>query len=216
MTRPKLKSNYKYIHDDALPGFGHGVAQQITVTTYFNKGAERAKPIEEGAKALDTALAESAHPTPSQTAAREALRGALRSAMGDAATQFNLDVKALNLDIPQQTAALLSTGLTLAEQGGGSRVAPTGIPTDVVLAASKQAHCIEVSYKRPKGAVQTITRYTTDPTLPEDNWQVKTGGARKQTLGPFRKGEEVFAKTAALWPTTEEPDYTTVFSYVAQ
>ena len=216
MFRPKLKTNYAYVRDEALPNFARGVIQQITANTYFTNGVTRAAPLNTGLELLNVAMAETAHPNPSQTAARDGFRADVHAALGDAAAQFNIDVKKLNLDVQQQEAALLSTGMALAEQPGSSRPTDEGVPTDVVLTDSTQAHCIDLGYKRPPGATQTITRYTTTPTLPEKNWEVKVGGARKQTLGPFEKGQEVFAKVAALWPTTTEPEYSAVFSRLVQ
>ena len=122
----------------------------------------------------------------------------------------------LDLDADRQEAALPATGLELVGRARISRVAGSGAPTDVVLTDSPQAHCLLLSFKRPPGAGQTLTRYPTDATLDPKYWQVQVGGAREQTLGPFVKGTEVLALVTALWPTTTEPEYAAVVSRIVQ
>jgi hypothetical protein len=209
MRKPKLKSSYDFLSNDTLALYAHGVVQQTTTSPYFSKGAELAAPVQTAVAALDAAVAETAHPSPSQTAARDAIRITLRDALGALATR-------LNLDFIGQEAALLSSGLELVQQAAAAAHADDLAPTDVSLVDAPQAGFLVVRFKRPANAVQTLIRYTTDGALPEEQWLVAVGGRQERVLGPFRSGQRVGVKVAALAAGTTEADYAAVVWRIVQ
>lgn len=208
MRNPKLKTNYNYVREDVLSATGHSVVQQTTDSEYIATGVTLAGPLKTAVEALDAAMAETATPSRAQTAQREKLRRAVRGAMGTLGAQ-------LNLAYPGQAPALLSSGLELADASGVPRPVDTP-PTDVALTDSTVSGYVDLGFKRPPGATITMSRYTTDPTLAEDHWCVKVGGGRKQILGPYAKGTELFAKVAGINASTTEPDYSVVVSRIVQ
>ena len=109
------------------------------------------------------------------------------------------------------SGAVANTGSTAAR---GTHDLPA--PTDVELVDSPSTGCLYLHGKRPAGAVQNLTRYTTDHALPEENCLVAVGGRREMELGSFAGGTKVWAKLASLTGSTSSPAYSAIVSRIVQ
>lgn len=205
MRKAKLKTNYGHLHDDEVSPVAHGVVAQTAASSYISHGSTLAQPLSDAVAALDAATALTAHPTQQQTAERNVLRTAVREEMGTMAVK-------LNLDFTGNEAALLSSGLELAEVP--TRHREVGVPTDLTLTDAPVAGYLRPRCKRPAGALVTMWRYTTDAALPEAQWLVAFGP--DAALGPFASGTRVGVKAAALTGSTREPAYTAVVWRIVQ
>ncbi|MDB5267733.1 MAG: hypothetical protein JWP58_773 [Hymenobacter sp.] len=213
MRKPKLIEDYGYLLYEAVSPFARAVIRQTTASPFITKGGDLAKALDAAVAALDTEVAATDHPTPAQTAQRDLLRTATTTELGRLA-------KRLNLDYPGDEPALLSSGLTLADAAGTAGRVMTAVGTDTVmdleLLDGPRSGCLLLRLKRPTGTIQNLIRYSTHPTLPEDQWLVAVGGGRERQLGPFESGTKVYVKVAALVGSTIEPKYSAIKSRIVQ
>jgi len=211
MKKEKLRINFGAIKNKVLSEYTHGIVLQTSTSTFIPNGIALSLPLDKAVKLLDTALASTTNPTKAQTAERDNLRLGVKSELSRLAIQLNLDYEG-------QTAVLLSSGLPLVSNGGaaGRPAGELPAPTNVRLLDGHQPGCLLLKFKRPVGAIQTVIRYTTDLSLPEENWQMAVGGGRERELGSFPPGTRVYVKVAAINGSTMEPVYSAVFSRLVQ
>ena len=211
MRTAKLLEDHSQLTNDAVSPTAHGVSRQTTASTFLTDGKKLVAVLDQSVAAYDADVAAVDHPSPAQTAHRDELRAAV-------VTQLGRLAKRLNLDYPGDEAALLSSGLPLANATGTAARAGHELPapTDVELVDSPNAGCLYLHGKRAAGAVQNLARYTTDHALPEEHWLVAVGGGREMELGPFAGGTKVWAKLASLTGSTSSPVYSAVVSRIVQ
>lgn len=212
MRKAKLIETYAKLTTDAISPFAHSVIRQTTSSTFIKDGAILTRDLTVAVQALDTDSAAIDYPTPAQTAHRDQLRAATTTELARLA-------KRLNLDYPANEPALLSSGLSLGVLNTASAaraLVPDATPLALELLDGGQPGSLLLRLARPAGTIQNLIRYTTDTTLPEDNWCVAVGGGRERELGPFDPGTRVFVKAAALVGSTLTPLYSGVKSRIVQ
>lgn len=209
--KEKLRTSFSALKNEVLSEYTHGIVLQTSTSTFIAEGVTLTKPLATAVKTLDAAISLTTNPTKAQKAERDNLRLDVKNELGRLAIQLNLDYEG-------DTPALLSSGLPLAGSKGtaGRPLAELPAPTKVSLLDGEQPGCVLVKFKRPAGAIQTIIRYTTDPTLPEENWHVAVGGGRVRELGSFPVGSRVYVKVAVLGGSSMEPVYSAVQSRIVQ
>ncbi|UOQ72453.1 hypothetical protein [Hymenobacter cellulosilyticus] len=110
MRKPKLIEDYNRLSYDAVSPLAHSVVRQTEASLFVADGRSLTKALATAVAALDADVAATDYPTPAQTAHRDELRTTVLRELGRLA-------KRLNLDYPANEPALLSSGLTLAENG---------------------------------------------------------------------------------------------------
>ena len=208
---PKLLTNYVPVSNETLVEFANSVVKQTTTSTFFNgDGSKLAESLKIALGALILLLAETTNPTQAQNAQRDEQRQLVRNQLG-------LLAKQLNINYEGQAPALLSSGLPLADASPSAHpLNGDAVPTNVALTDAPLAGYLSLGFKRAKGAALTLIRYTTDLTLPEENWLVAIGGGRERMLGPFESGTKVAAKVACPTASTLEPEYSAVVTRIVQ
>ena len=210
MRKPKVLEDYSKLGVDAVSPFAHSVVRQTTASTFLSHGADLVKPLAAALALLDADVAAADYPTPAQTAQRDLLRAATATELGRLA-------KRLNLDYPADEPALLSSGLTLAAASGTAAAQSLAAAVmDVELLDGNTPGSLLLRFDRPAGTVQNLIRFTTDPHLDEQNWQVAVGGGREREIGPFESGTRVSVKVAGLTGSTTEPQYSAIKTRLVQ
>ncbi len=190
MNRPrKVKTNYANKRNEAVSLLAHKMVGSMSANTYFKDGAELAAPLQKSVTALDQ-FAE-AHPNPNSldTAEQDALRETVLA-----------DMSVLGVVINQRhtgnEAALLSTGYELASDP--KPVPPPEAPKKCVIAKGPQSGSVTVRSKRPLRVTNMLWFYTTDATLPLDQWKWCLCNADELTITGLVRGQELFVRVAAL------------------
>ena len=211
MRKPKLIEDYMRLPYDQVSEFARSVVRQTTTSTFIATGGAVVKPVNDAVVLFDANLAATDNPTEAQRAQRDLLRANVTTALSRLG-------KFLNLTYPGQEPALLSSGLTMADTAAATtaRLVEATDPVMRLTLVDGAPGFLLIKYARPTGSVQNLTRYTTDATLPEENWLVATGGGRERQLGPFPEGTKVWVKAAALAGSTLEPQYSEVKSRLVQ
>jgi hypothetical protein len=212
MRKPKLIETYTRLTKDAVSPFTHSVIRQTSSSAFIKDGAVLSRDLTVAVQALDADVAAIDYPTPAQTSRRDQLRAATTAELSRLARRLNLDYEA-------NQPALLSSGLTLGATNTASALrtlVPDTVPVVFDLLDGGQPGSLLLKLARPTGTIQNLIRYTTNDTLPEDNWCVAVGGGREREIGPFEPGTRVFVKAAALATATVSPLYSDVKSRIVQ
>lgn len=197
----KLNTNYNHIRNEVLSAYTHSAVDKTTTSTFIKDGLGLTGSITSAVQKLDTNVTTILYPTPAQNAERRALRKTVRVELGRLATQ-------LNLDYPNDEAALRSSGLDMAANSGqGRRPLELGPPTEVELVDGSQPNYLYVRGKRPHGALQNLIRTSIDSAVPAEEGKVHVGGGREREIGPFPSGALVELVWACLSSSTTEPVY---------
>ncbi len=198
----KLNTNYDDVKNDALSLFGHSVVEKTSTSTFLVKGIDLAKPLVTALQLLDDDVTTVVYPTPAQTVQRDSYRKAVRTELGRLATH-------LNLDYPDNEAALLSSGLTMGQPSGAHARKPGELapPTEVELFDGTLPGWLRVRGKRPTGAVQNTVRASGNPAVPPEEGTLFVGGGHEFEIGPFEPGAVVVVVWACLAGSTTTLNY---------
>lgn len=206
MTSRKLITNY-----DAVGKMEIGpLAQNCLTNTVGNPRYPKAKPQTDALLAALTpyqAAASIQYTTPSQTAQTAQLRVVLNDALSAVAVMAN------GL-YPDDEAALLSVGLPLGKER--ERHTTLEAPTKFQLVDGPQPGTLCAKAKRPPHAVALKYLYTTDQTLPDNQWLTVVVRDGDGLLTACKTGDRVYCKVAAVGGDTDQQPYTDVLSRLVQ
>jgi len=190
----KVLTDYSYLRVAEYSGFAHGVASALGASAYFPTGKVLAQPVLDAVQALDVFTEAHPHLSTPLTAELQVLRATLLKALSDAAGEVNR-LQAGN------EAALRSSGFVLAEEP--KKRQPPLAPTrcEIVDGPSSGTACIQI--KRPLDTDNVKWYYTTDPSLPLEQWTYVLKLTDELTITGLVPGTRLYAKVAAINSASE-------------
>ena len=204
MRKRKAIIDYQAKPESQLVAFATNVVTGVTTSKYFTDGAARVAQLKLNIEALEQFYKDHPNPTREQTAEKNLLVAKVRTGLSDIAQEANRLFAGVN------EPALLSTNLDMTAETQHRKSLEA--PTDVVLSDGKPGG-LTGKCKRPEGALMLFWLYTTDPTLPDEEWYCYVGGTEVE-LPHLPSGAIGYVKVAGCASGIEMEDY--VYSGISQ
>lgn len=185
----KVITDYSYLRVAQYSGFSHGVVSALGLSSYFPTAKAIIQPVAEAVAALDAFTEANPHLSTPLTAELDVLRNTLLKALNVAANEVNR-LQAGN------EAALLSSGFELAEEP--KKRQPPGAPLkcEIVDGNASGSMCIRI--KRAPGTQNVKWYYTTDPSLPLEQWTQLLELTDELSITGLTPGTLLHAKAACI------------------